>query len=64
MFGLPGMLLGAPAVAIIGGLLEKFIDFRERTKAKSDGGSQAGSGSGSADNNKNITTEKEEKENG
>ena len=29
MFGLPGMLLGAPAVAIIGKLLEKFVEYRE-----------------------------------
>ncbi len=34
MFGLPGMLLGAPAVAIINGLLEKFIEYREAKNAE------------------------------
>lgn len=33
MFGLPGMLLGAPAVAIINGLLEKFIEYRQSKNA-------------------------------
>ena len=33
MFGLAGMLLGAPAVAIISGLIEKFIEYREKSKA-------------------------------
>ncbi|MBR3750219.1 MAG: AI-2E family transporter [Clostridia bacterium] len=34
MFGLPGMLLGAPAVAILSGLVEKFIEYREKSKAR------------------------------
>lgn len=36
MFGLPGMLLGAPATAMISILLEKFFEFREGNKDKAD----------------------------
>lgn len=37
MFGLPGMLLGAPAVAIIGKLLEKFVEYRENASDPASG---------------------------
>lgn len=44
MFGLPGMLLGAPAVAIIGKLLEKFVEYRENASDPDKNGADPASG--------------------